>query len=66
MSFSAVNSITIDVMRGGVRRSLPVTKATYAIDNFLAGAKTTYPKLLAAVSSTANLPPQKSKGARSR
>ena len=43
-----------------------MTKATYAIDNFLAGAKTTYPKLLAAVSSTANLPPQKSKGARSR
>ena len=43
-----------------------MTKATYAIDNFLAGAKTTYPKLLAAVSSTANLPPQKSRGARSR
>ena len=43
-----------------------MTKAAYAIDNFLAGAKTTYPKLLAAVSSTANLPPQKSKGARSR
>lgn len=43
-----------------------MSRAAYAIDNFLAGAKTTYPKLLAAVSSTANLPPQKSKGARSR
>ena len=43
-----------------------MTKATFAIDNFLAGAKTTYPRLLAAVSSTANLPPQKSKGSRSR
>ena len=43
-----------------------MTKAAYAVDNFLAGAKTTYPRLLKAVSSTANLPPQKSKGSRAR
>ena len=43
-----------------------MSKAAWAIDNFLAGAKTTYPRLLAAVSSTANLPPQKSKGSRAR
>ena len=43
-----------------------MTKAAYAIDNFLAGAKTTYPRLLAEVSSTANLPPQKSRGSRAR
>ncbi len=43
-----------------------MTKAINAIDNFLAGAKTTYPRLLAEVSSTANLPPQKSRGSRAR
>lgn len=43
-----------------------MTKAAWAIDNFLAGAKATYPRLLATVSSTANLPPQKSKGSRAR
>lgn len=43
-----------------------MTKAAWAIDNFLAGAKTTYPRLLATVSSTANLPPQKSRGSRAR
>ena len=43
-----------------------MTKAGYAVDTFLAGAKTTYPRLLNAVSSTANLPPQKSKGSRAR
>lgn len=43
-----------------------MTKATFAIDNFLAGARTVYPRLLKAVSSTANLPPQKSSGSRAR
>ena len=43
-----------------------MTKAAFAIDNFLAGARTTYPRLLASVSSTANLPSQKSRGSRSR
>ena len=52
-----------------------MTKVGYAVDNFLAGAKTTYPALTAAVfgsatrgsaSSTENLPPQKSKGSRTR
>jgi AcrR family transcriptional regulator len=43
-----------------------MTKVEYAVDNFLAGAKVTYPRLLAAVSSTANLPAQKSKGSRAR
>jgi hypothetical protein len=41
-------------------------KVEWAVDNFLAGAKTTYPRLLAEVSSTANLPAQKSKGSRTR
>jgi AcrR family transcriptional regulator len=43
-----------------------MTKAAFAIDNFLAGARTTYPALLAALSSTANLPAQKSRGSRGR
>ena len=43
-----------------------MTKVAFAVDNFLAGAKTTYPRLLNAVSSTANLPPQKSNGSRAR
>ena len=52
-----------------------MTKVGYAVDNFLAGAKTTYPALAAAVfgaakltsaSSTENLPPQKSRGSRTR
>jgi hypothetical protein len=33
----------------------------FAVDNFLAGAKTTYPRLLAAVASSAKAPIQKSK-----
>jgi AcrR family transcriptional regulator len=41
-------------------------KVELAIDNFLAGARTTYPALLAAFSSTANLPAQKSRGSRGR
>jgi AcrR family transcriptional regulator len=41
-------------------------KVEFAVDNFLAGSKTVYPRLLAAVSSKANLPPQKSRGSRSR
>ena len=53
-------SVKVDVM----------TKVGYAIDNFLAGAKTTYPVLIAATfgatSSVANLPAQKSRGSRSR
>lgn len=43
-----------------------MTKVGFAVDNFLAGAETTYPRLLATVSSTVNLPAQKSKGSRSR
>lgn len=47
-----------------------MTKVGYAVDNFLAGAKTTYPALIAATfgatSSAANLPAQKSRGSRSR
>lgn len=41
-------------------------KVELAVDTFLAGAKTTYPALLAELSSTANLPPQKSRGSRAR
>jgi AcrR family transcriptional regulator len=41
-------------------------KVEFAVDNFLEGAKTVYPRLLAAVSSSTNLPPQKSRGSRSR
>jgi AcrR family transcriptional regulator len=41
-------------------------KVEFAVDNFLAGSKTVYPRLLAAVSSKTNLPPQKSRGPRSR
>jgi AcrR family transcriptional regulator len=41
-------------------------KVEFAVDNFLAGSKTVYPRLLAAVSSRTNLPPQKSRGSRAR
>ena len=41
-------------------------KVELAVDTFLAGAKTTYPALLAELSRTANLPPQKSRGSRAR
>lgn len=41
-------------------------KVETAVDNFLAGAKTTYPRLLEALSSEAKRPPQKSRGSRSR
>jgi AcrR family transcriptional regulator len=41
-------------------------KVEFAVDNFLAGSKTVYPRLLAAVSNKTNLPPQKSRGSRSR
>jgi AcrR family transcriptional regulator len=41
-------------------------KVEFAVDNFLAGSKTVYPRLLAAVSSKTNLPPQKSNGSRAR
>ena len=40
-------------------------KVEFAVDNFLAGAKTTYPRLLAEVSMSAKRPPQKSRGSRS-
>jgi AcrR family transcriptional regulator len=43
-----------------------MSKVEFAVDNFLEGSKTVYPRLLAAVSSKANLPPQKSRGSRSR
>jgi AcrR family transcriptional regulator len=43
-----------------------MSKVEFAVDNFLAGSKTVYPRLLAAVSSDANLPLQKSRGSRSR
>jgi AcrR family transcriptional regulator len=43
-----------------------MTKVEFAVDNFLEGSKTVYPRLLAAVSSSTNLPPQKSRGSRSR
>ena len=43
-----------------------MTKVEFAVDNFLAGSKTVYPRLLTAVSSKTNLPPQKSRGSRSR
>jgi AcrR family transcriptional regulator len=43
-----------------------MTKVEFAVDNFLAGSKTVYPRLLAAVSNSTNLPPQKSRGSRSR
>ena len=41
-------------------------KAALAVDNFLAGAKTTYPKLLATVSGAAAVPTRKSRGSRAR
>ncbi len=41
-------------------------KVEYAVDNFLAGAKTTYPKLLASISKPANQSAQKSRGSRLR
>jgi len=43
-----------------------MSKVEFAVDNFLAGSKTVYPRLLAAVSNNMNLPPQKSSGSRSR
>jgi AcrR family transcriptional regulator len=43
-----------------------MAKVEFAVDNFLAGSKTVYPRLLAAVSNNTNLPPQKSRGSRSR
>ena len=47
-----------------------MTKVGYAVDNFLAGAKTTYPALIAATfgaaASGVKLPVQKSRGLRSR
>lgn len=43
-----------------------MTLVGFSVDNFLAGAKTTYPQLLAALSGRSNMPPQKSKGSRSR
>jgi AcrR family transcriptional regulator len=43
-----------------------MTKVEFAVDNFLAGSKTVYPRLLAVVSSNTNLPAQKSRGSRSR
>jgi AcrR family transcriptional regulator len=43
-----------------------MAKVEFAVDNFLAGSKTVYPRLMAAVSSNTNLPPQKSRGSRSR
>ena len=39
-------------------------KVEYAVDNFLAGAKTVYPKLLATIAGNAKVPPQKGKGSR--
>lgn len=39
-------------------------KVEYAVDNFLAGAKTVYPKLLATIAGNANVPPHKGKGSR--
>ena len=41
-------------------------KVEFAVDNFLAGAKTTYPKLLAAISKTAKSPTPESRGSRLR
>ena len=41
-------------------------KVEYAVDNFLAGAKTTYPRLLAALSGSAILPAQKRRASRAR
>jgi AcrR family transcriptional regulator len=43
-----------------------MTKVEFAVDNFLEGSKTVYPRLLAAASSSKNLRPQKSRGSRSR
>jgi AcrR family transcriptional regulator len=43
-----------------------MAKVEFAVDNFLEGSRTVYPRLLAAVSSNTNLPPQKSRGSRSR
>ena len=42
-----------------------MAQVEFAIDNFLAGAQTTYPRLIACVASSAKRPPAKDKGARS-
>ena len=41
-------------------------KVEFAVDNFLAGAKATYPRLLATLSGTATSPARKSMGSRAR
>lgn len=43
-----------------------MTQVGFSIDNFLAGAKTTYPQLLAAISGIPDLPAPKRQGPRSR